>query len=253
MTVELFPRLDSFSANALWAEFASDEASIEFEDVRHPAVTFTATGGSRVDFEKLMAIRSDLLSIARDCGFPGERCGEMTRQFDFRVSRYLVESSGVPPCEAYRQGVWAYFTLVLLPDVTDWRYPGRKRERWTGGVRNTFGVLWRRGFLIGADHGDGRGSDWGSLEPLTQDALVQIVERPLLSASPRTARMIAAIWKKASEENRGGAMEAVTREAARNLIAYRVTQDLDGLSDQELSHRVGAVFRKAVAMISRAN
>ncbi|WP_038080580.1 hypothetical protein [Thioalkalivibrio sp. ARh3] len=251
MTVELFPRLDGFAADALWNEVARLCGPVEFEDVRHPSATFTATGGTRCNFDKLRRIRNDLVQLAREHGFPDTRGDEEVRQFDFRAARYLAEDAGIPACEACRKGVWAYFTLVLMPDLTDWRFPGRKRERWAGGIRNTFGVLWRRGYLIGADHNDGRGPGWNSLEPLTQDALVQIIERPDLSASPRTARTIASVWKRIRQENPGVPMEALTRDAIRNLTAYRVTQDIDGLGDNELLGRVSAVFNSALRNFSR--
>jgi len=251
VTVELFPRLDGFATDAVWNEVARFPGPAEFVDVRHPAATFTATGGTRCDFEKLRRIRNDLVRLAREHGFPDARGDEELRQFDFRTARYLAEESGIPACEACRKGVWAYFTLILVPDLTDWRFPGRKPERWAGGIRNTFGVLWRRGYLIGVDHNDGRGVGWSCLQPLTQDAMVQIIERPDLSASPRTARTIASVWNRVRQENPGVPMEALTRDAIRSLTAYRVTQDLDGLGEDDLIGRVNAVFRAALTNLSR--
>ncbi|WP_018937163.1 hypothetical protein [Thioalkalivibrio sp. ALJ24] len=46
-------------------------------------------------------------------------------------------------------------------------------------------------------------------------------------------------------------MEALTRDAIRSLTAHPVTQDLDGLGEDELLGRVNAVFHAALANLSR--
>ncbi|WP_018144856.1 hypothetical protein [Thioalkalivibrio sp. AKL6] len=247
MTIELFPRLDTFSAREIWEDYSSDLDRIPEWDIHHPAVTYTQTGGSKVTDGRLRGIRSRLVEIAGECGFPERAPREATTRFDLLAARYLSEESGIPVCEAMRQDIWAYFSLILAPDITDWRFDGRPRERWTSGIRNTFGILWRRGYLIGVDHQDGRGGGWKTLEALTQDALVQIMERTSLTSDPKTARIIAETWCHTSElRSREAPMEAVMRSASRNLRAYRVTQDLDALPEKSLRDRVSAAFRAAL-------
>ncbi|WP_018950957.1 hypothetical protein [Thioalkalivibrio sp. AKL12] len=247
MTIELFPRLDTFSARELWEEYHSaPNCTLEW-GLHHPAVTYTQTGGSKVIESRLRGIRARLVEIARECRFPERASREATRRFDFLAARFLSGEAQIPVCEAMRQDMWAYFSLILAPDISDWRFEGRPRERWTAGIRNTFGILWRRGYLIGVDHKDGLGSGWETLEALTQDALVQIVERTSLTADPRTARVIAESWARTSElRTRQAPMEAVMRSAIRNLRAYRVTQELDALSENTLRERVFAAFQSAV-------
>ncbi len=245
MDTELFPRLDSFAAEGLWQELGDRNEAKPAVDLHHPAVTYTQTGGRPVSPSRLREIRASLQRIATECGFPDDRGDDGLRRFDFDTARYLSEEARIPLCEALRQEVWAFFTLVLAPDITDWRFPGRNRQRWLGGIRNTFGVLWRRGFLIGLDQQDGRGEGWDYLRPLTQDAMVQIVERPLLSASPRTARSIAVVWNRTAQNNPPGVMEDLTRDAIRNLRAFRYTHDLDGLSEEALIDRIQAAFNTA--------
>ena len=245
MDTELFPRLDSFAAEGLWQQRASADGDCLVPDLHHPAATFTQTGGHPVSATRLHEIRMSLSRISNEYGFPDDHRNDRLRRFDFEVARYLTEHARIPLGEALRQEVWSFFTLVLAPDITEWRFPGRNRDRWLGGIRNTFGVLWRRGFLIGIDHGDGRGEGWQYLEPLTQDAMVQIVERPLLSASPRTARSIAIVWNQIAQNYPPGMMENLTRDAIRNLQASRFTHDLDGLSDEALMDRIHAAFSAA--------
>lgn len=247
MTIELFPRLDTFSAREIWEEYHSDPERTPEWAIQHPAMTYTQTGGSKVTSARLRGIRSRLEEIATECGFPAEAPRDATTRFDLLAARYLSEEAKIPVCEAMRPDMWAFFSLVLAPDITDWRFDGRPRERWTAGIRNTFGILWRRGYLIGTDHQDGRGSGWETLEALTQDALVQIMERTSLTADPRTARIIAETWLNTSRlPTREAPMEAVMRSASRNLRAYRVTQELDALPEKALRDRVAAAFRAAL-------
>lgn len=243
---ELFPRLDGFAAELLWKDLRDQGQPVRHEDIHHPAVTYTETGGSPVSRMRLHAIRESILDIAAKQGFPSSPDNQQRRRFDFECARFLVEDAGISFPEACRRSVWAYFTLILLPDVTDWRFPGMPKDRWTGGIRNVFGVLWRRGYLIGKDHGDRRGSGWRFLAALSQDAMVQIIERPQLSASPRTARVIAEVWMEIRDSDPGVPLEEVTRDAVRNLIAIRFTQDLDGLDTEHLRDRVRAMFVAAV-------
>lgn len=253
MTIELFPRLDTFSAREIWEEYHSDPDRTPEWATQHPAMTYTQTGGSKVEDKRLKGIRSRLVEIATECGFPEEAPRDATTRFDLLAARYLSEEAAIPVCEAMRQDMWAFFSLVLAPDITDWRFEGRPRERWTAGIRNTFGILWRRGYLIGADHQDGRGSGWETLRALTQDALVQIMERTSLTSHPRTARIIAETWLHTNGQRSPAApMEAVMRSASRNLRAYRVTQELDALPDKTLRDRVSAAFRAALKENTRA-
>lgn len=242
MDTELFPRLDSFAAEGLWHALEDANEAKPAADLHHPAVTYTQTGGHPVSPSRLREIRASLQRIAIECGFPHDRGDDGLRRFDFDTARYLSEGARIPLCEALRQDVWAFFTLVLAPDITDWRFPGRNRQRWVGGIRNTLGVLWRRGFLIGVDQQDGRGEGWHHLRPLTQDAMVQIIERPLLSASPKTARSIAIVWNRTANTNPPGGMEYLTRAAIRHLCALRYTHDLDGLSEKALVTKIEGEF-----------
>src|SRR5690606_7653755 len=112
-----------------------------------------------------------------------------------RVGRLLVEQMEISANEATQVEMWAFLGCVLLPDVVRWRFPGRAAtpdERFIGGargLRNTFGRLWWRAYLLEAR----RGED-GLLDPLValnEDEMVQITERPGLSGYPATASALA--------------------------------------------------------------
>ena len=134
--------------------------------------------------------------------------------------------------------VWTFVATSLAPDIVHWRF-GTARERYLGGVRNTFQRLWMRGRVLdrGADHHE----RWQLLEKLTEDALVQITERPSLGGDPVLARAIAEAWLRASLRYGGGAMEPIMRRAA---LRVRIRNEIRSLADLP-SERLTGVLNEA--------
>ena len=57
-------------------------------------------------------------------GFPAESSRDARREFDLRLAQYLHSGMKIIPAEGEASGdVWAFLALVLLPDVSYWRYP----------------------------------------------------------------------------------------------------------------------------------
>ena len=88
---------------------------------------------------------------------------------------WLYRESGIPPGEAFRNEVWSYLTIEVLPDIAAWRYLGRAEERFLGGVRNTFQRLWLRGFLL--DDPTDRTLLLRYLKELKEDSFVHLPRR----------------------------------------------------------------------------
>ena len=251
MEIDLFPRLPVFAAEQLWEKIRESSyeshALPKFEGVLHAAVTWTATGGSRVDASRLEEIRSRILELARESGFPSPSGDRQKTRFDGQCSRYLIEDAGIPFPEACRRDLWSYFCIILMPDVTAWRFSTTARERWLGGPRNTFEILWRRGYLIGQTR-DGLPSGWQYVERLTQDAFVQILDRTGLSAEPRVCRVLAEVWVSLSDELGQKGMEATTRDALKSLLAYRRACNFDVLDRDDLRKLISREFRLAAGV-----
>lgn len=249
MEIELFPRLPTFAAYQLWekmCESIKDEAILpQFQGYFHDAVTWTATGGSRVDQARLEAIRSRILEMAQENGFPNSAGDRQKTRFDAQCARFLVEDAKIPLPEACRRDFWSYFCIILMPDVTAWRFSVTARERWLGGMRNTFEVLWRRGYLIGLPHQDMR-PGWEYVERLTQDAFVQILDRTGLSADPRVCRILAEVWTDCADEFGQKRMENITREALKVLLAYRRICNFDILNADMLRTVISHEFHAVV-------
>lgn len=179
-----------------WAGFRPDDLPDQ--------VRFAATGGAPVPAASLATVRQDLVAIARKHGFEQQDARQSHAGFDAETAAWLAQSDLFTTGEALRDDVWAFVASVIAPDITHWRF-GRSTERYAGGVRNTFQRLWMRGRAI--DRGAGHPERWGLLDALTEDALVQITERPSIGAitflrlrSPRLGSALRAImarlpWK----------------------------------------------------------
>lgn len=226
--VILLPRLPVPAAETLIEEHLSDgfAAWSGFNPHDLPAaVRFAATGGSRVSPTQLAELRDGMLQIARSNGFGDKQVRDFYAKFDAEMAALLAEGPLFASGEALRDDVWTFIGTSLAPDLVHWRF-GATRERFLGGVRNTFQRLWMRGRALdrGADHCE----RWQLLHDLTEDALVQITERPSIGGDPVLARAIAEAWIRASLHHGRGAMEPIMRRA---VLRARILNEIRSLAD----------------------
>src|SRR5690606_10419256 len=121
------------------------------------------------------------LEIASNKGFPSAADRTQLAKFDMEASIWFSTNEHTQSGEFLRDDVWACITTALLPDVVAWRFSWSARERFHGGIRNALQRLWIRGQLL--DRGSGHPQRWELLKKLTEDALVQITERPSIACS----------------------------------------------------------------------
>lgn len=243
MTSWFMPRLDRLSVDECLFSGAEliEAANAGPDPTRFPnATTYGATGGSPVPANFLFDLRGGLLDIARSCGFP-ERGGTDGRaRFDERAAIYLAERAELASGEALRDDVWAFLTTIVVPDIVDWRFPGRPSERFHGGVRNALQRLWMRARVL--DRGASSAVRWELLAEMTEDALVQITERPSIGADLRLARAFAEGWLRMARRIGRPAMEAVMRHAVIRLRLRNHIQLLSELDDGDLAEAIGEFF-----------
>ncbi|MEW8495552.1 MAG: DUF6339 family protein [Candidatus Thiodiazotropha taylori] len=247
MSIELFPRLYSPMAESCFKEIEDLDLELlaKRANVMHPMAAAGETGGIPVSTDRLQKIRDEIVILAHSVGYP-ERVN--LADFDVACARYLYEKAGIPVVEAYRDEVWSFLAIVLLPDISIWRFEKRSKQRLLGGVRNTFQRLWLRGHLIAnGDHLHEK--DWRLLRELTEDAFVAIIERPRLSASPLLAREIAEGWRRSSKTF-GKNMETVHRIAVRNLMATKAVISLEGMNNKDLGALIDSHFNNAIKEIA---
>ena len=240
--VLLLPRLPGPAAEILLDELLAHGLRVGyvFDPNDLPAaVRFGATGGTTVGPAQLAQLRERLLRLAKSKGFPSARDRTALARFDAETSAMLVEQPIFTSGEALRDDVWAFFGVSLAPDIVHWRF-GTARKRYLGGVRNTFQRLWMRGRAL--DRGTNHPERWQLLEELTEDALVQITERPSLGGDPLLATAIAEGWLHAALHHGKSAMEPIMRRAALRMRIWNETRSLADLPSEQLAVVLAGAF-----------
>jgi hypothetical protein len=165
----------------------------------------------------LHELRRSLVHDAHQLGFPGDARKGTVVSFDAKAARLLMEKLPIAPGEASRDDVWAFLTLVLLPDIATWRFSDQQSSRVLGGVRNAFQRLWWRAHVL---H-DAESKEPYALVELPEDALVGLMERPALSSNPKVALAVAKAVAKLAN-----ALPPSRREDAWRDLYKRVRQRL---------------------------
>ncbi len=242
--VTLFPRLLGKDAGKLLDDFLSRPRDWgEFRSTKLPdAVCYAATGGSRVRAGQLEDLRGKILSIAGHCGFHRDGMHDDHAEFDVRTAEFLGTYGLLSIGEALRDDVWAFFGVVMFPDIVFWRF-GSTRRRYLGGVRNAFQRLWIRARLL--DRGLGAANRWQLLRDLTEDAFVQIFERPSIGADAILAREIAEAWVRAAARYGQKRMEPIMRGATLRVRIWNEITALSSLPSKEIKRTLNNIFDAA--------
>lgn len=239
----LLPRLPDVAAARLLEAFLTDPGARDrnsFDPNRLPEeVRYAPTGGTRVSPHQLRRLHSDMVAIAQESGYPGT--GRYS-EFDFRASVYLAENPLFMSGEALRDDVWSFVSIVMFPEIVSWRFRKDSRERYFGGVRNAFQRLWIRARAL--DRGAGHPDRWGLLRDLTEDALVQITERPSIGADPGVARQLAEAWVRARDRFGKDGLEDVMRSVTKVLRMRNVIRAYAVLPDQMLAEEFDELFSR---------
>lgn len=253
MRVSLLPRLKAQGvANILERikeQVLSRKSSLEALAEYPNLTSFAASGGAKAG-SVAIAIDAELRRIAQNAGFPSNISQSSKAKFDENAAIWLGLNQDLKTGEALRDDVWAFIAIVLAPDLVAWRYTDKSRERFAGGVRNAFQRLWIRGTIL--DRGEGHPDRWGLIRHLSEDAMVQIFERPSIAGNPELARAVAEGWLKTAEKIGRSAMEDVMRNATKVLRLKNQVIDLTYLPLDELEKVVISAFELAIANLSKA-
>lgn len=245
----LFPRINKMAVEQILdlMEANTSHAEIQANFVRLPnSATFAAVGGSKASSEHHLKIRGAVVEVARRHGFPKAGKSADRAAFDAEAAVALAGIEELHSGEALRDDVWAFLTSLVLHDVARWRF-GLSRERFHGGVRNTFQRLWMRAEAL--DRGEGHADRWGLLKELTEDALVQIIERPSIGSRPILARAIGEGWVRASRQYGRGMMEPVMRRVAMSVRLKNEVIAMSALEGSALKEAMDLEFQRAAAAI----
>ena len=243
----LYPRLPS--ANAL--ELIREQADLDLprlvrvSALEHEQARFNPVGGKRVRAEDLDQLRTRLRELAEAHGFPDPVRGR-TGQLDRELARLLYSEMNIVPADAGHEGVWSFLSLVLVPELPVWRFPGRTPERLRGMPRNALRRLWWRAHTFDVDE---ESPIWN----LTEDQLVQIEERPSIGGNPPLARELAAAFLEFSEGLAASLRDELLRDTMKRVVRISSVVSLYHLGIRDLRACVDeGLEASAAALLSRS-
>ncbi|RYD86020.1 MAG: hypothetical protein EOP84_00400 [Verrucomicrobiaceae bacterium] len=209
------------------------------------ATWYASTGGARVPLATLVNLRNDIVKLAEKHGFPSLE-KRRTSEFDTDCAILLTSTTAVPIVqgEGLRSDVWAWLTCALVPHVALWRFPQCKPERLDGGVRNTLQRLWIRGTLV--DRGNDHPRRWELLSALTEDAFVQLVERPSVARDRKLVIAIAEAWLRRSQARGVSNLEQRMRDVMKSVTAHNEVMSLIAYPDEAIDAYCTSLFEKTV-------
>ncbi len=221
----------------------------------HFACIYTPTGGVRVAPAALSALRSEVLQLAANAGYPDAPDQQQAAEFDAAVALVLAQQMQMAPAEAAKGGVWEFLSCVLLPDVVRWRFAGTggaatPLERFVSGRRNVFQRLWWRAFHL-APRSPGGPLLAELLRGLGEDELVQMMERPSLAGIQGLPGSIAAGLLSASQAYSDLTRRQLIREAQKRLLRLSSFVSFETLASEEVDRHVESVFEQVADSVPR--
>ena len=246
----LLPRLPTPVAEATVQRFleSGPEAWPSFNPAALPqAVRFAPTGGMPIASHQLGRLRRELEALAKRHEFGGVSSRSAFAQFDAEASIWIAQDELFDCGEALRDDVWNFVGAVLAPDIVHWRF-GSAMERYLGGVRNMLQRLWVRGRALdrGADHH----ARWQLVKGLTEDALVQVTERPSIGGNHVLARAVGEAWLRVAAVHGRAAMEPIMRTA---ILRIRIRNEIRSLSElpaDQLAKELDEIFAAAARSVA---
>lgn len=249
MTSILYPRLLDQAASDLHYRYTamSVEELRERHAFTHPSAVFAATGGHRVPTEHLEELRRRIVKAAVEAGFPSGGRRRDHSEFDKEVARLLHERCGLVAAEAAVRPIWAFLALVVVPDVSYWRYPNPPVDRIlaTDITRHVWGRLWWRAHLLALPTDDDR---YRLLDTFGEADFDQIYARRALG-SRTLIRAVADTWPGVDTD--GLPARLVLRDVLKRLLRVGAVVEFEALEHDELRDQIHSEARIAIVELRR--
>ncbi|WP_327676541.1 DNA cytosine methyltransferase [Kitasatospora sp. NBC_00458] len=253
--VFLMPQLLPSAIDELYAEHLGEtpEALAGRAAVAHPSMYYAATGGSRLPADRLAVLRSAIVAKATENGYPQASSRPPSRRdaarFDMDVAQILYQEAGIMPAEALSPQLWAFLSLVVMPDVAAWRFPGFNPRRVTGRdiTRHVFGRLWWRAHLVGGERLD-REDLFDALAVLGEEAFDQVfARRTSIGASAHLVCGILRVWQEFDiPEEEEVADRTVFRDFLKRILRLRAFVSFDALGEEDLDDELRALVAESL-------
>lgn len=219
-------------------------------------VVFGAVGGSRVNVEDVSRLQMLVRDRRRAAMAETDDVEAARRRFDAEVAALLYAEMAITPHEAAQGGIWAFLSVIVLPEAVRWRFPGDATgtvaERFAGGsrgLRNTFGRLWWRSHAL---------VDRSAVDPFTlvraisEDEAVAIIERPSIAGHPPLARALMRTLLMSGVDTRGIARATAMREVAKRVRRVAGARPLELLTEAELNSEVSSLLAEVETRLAPA-
>lgn len=256
----LLPRLDRGEVDVVSAQLterlADPEDALKVVDQLELKPHWNPSGGYEIPFEDLQAFARQIELLAREQGYPRYPDIVCQQAFDRSVCRLLDRTEFLKKAggDTRRAATWAGLTCLAVPHLAIWRHSaegkGISRDRLHGGPRNFLRRLWLRNAALLLEPCDNE-NPWVLVDELSEDAVVQIVERPSLASDKRVSCFIGMEWRKHRRKSMN--MEPIMRLVTRRIRATSQTQMLTILDDQKLEQVVAQAFEHAIRQIHHAD
>lgn len=206
---------------------------------------FPSWGGTPVQASELSCLRGRVLEAAA-LGESAETSTAGQREVDRRVGRALLERLGEDPSALFSSGTWAFFAMILLPDVVFARFGDSKRfprARFIDGRRNALATLYLRE-LVMPTSGPSSGEDD---DDLLADELVGLLDRSLAADRRLLKSLVDRRQPRDPSVNRRVFFRELLREATFEktvtMTALLDDADLDRLADHLVERVVDRLDR----------
>lgn len=247
----LWPRLQAAPARIHLAEIQnlSWRDLIDRATTEHPLQTYASTGGTRIDRDHLESVRSRIVAVASEFGYPQKRPKSKTLvRFDRELAPVLFEETPMAVGEALERSVWTFMSLVLAPDITEWRFGMDTEERWIcrDRTRHMFSRLWWQVHSLTSENASGR--DMTLLDSLFESELNQVLERTTIGGFSPLAQAIARqlVERSGAKDNR----RELFRQSNLRLLRLVAVVDPYSLSDEELQELADLAVTGALEALS---
>ncbi|MGW5438952.1 DUF6339 family protein [Nocardia asteroides] len=242
----LYPRLLRHRAKLLAAEY-KERSALDLNSswaLTDETAVFVATGGTRVESDKLQVLRDIVVDMAKESGFPELPDAKQKTAFDLRLAVALHREMRISPAEAASGDVWAFLALIVLPDVAHWRYPKPPGDRVLASdlTRHVFGRMWWRAQLVYAPADT---DPYAALNVLGEAAFDQIyARRAALGGSPHLIKSILRVWR---QMNLAGLPERdILRDFLKRLLRLAPFVVFEALDDHALDEELLEIARETV-------
>jgi hypothetical protein len=224
----------------------------ELRDLDSVPVIYSPTGGNKIPLADLRDLAQRIRRKAEASGYPDtERTERGRRDFDYAVAELLHARLQISVHEASKKAVWEFLTCILVPDVVRWRFwredSATRQTRFVGGVKNTFRRLWRRAFVL---YDPDSHNPYALMRFLLEDELVQIIERPQLSASRVLARSTVIAFRNSLARYSEVKREDLFRDAQKRLIRVMPIMCFEALDESLLERFLESIFDEAAGVLA---